>query len=251
MEKRAPSSIKKAIAILSLLSNEPFEYSIPAIAKETGINVTTIYRILYQLEEEDMVAMDAETKKYRIGPNAYHIGASYVYSNNYMRNLEELVLEISEIIKESVGITIRDKDRFISVIETEIHQAMKINDVPGRYFYPNKGCYAKCIMAYQDPAYIEQYLNTHTFEKLYPAVLTEKEELLAEYEKIRRLGYAESIDEYGIDIIGTGIPLFDSKGEIWGCIAVSFFREDGWEQKLEDIRNVFFSYKRRLESYLP
>ena len=168
-----------------------------------------------------------------------------------MRNLEELVLEISEIIKESVGITTRDKDRFISVIETEIHQAMKINDVPGRYFYPNKGCYGKCIMAYQKPEYIEHYLDTHTFEKLYPAVMTKKEELLAEYEEIRRLGYVESIDEYGIDIIGTGIPLFDTKGDIWGCIAVSFFREDGWEQKLADIRKVFFSYKRKLESYLP
>lgn len=251
MEKQSLSSIKKAIVILELLSTAPYEYTVSSISKHTEINITTIYRIIAQLEDADMVVMNSETKKYRIGPNAYHIGSSYVYRNNYVRSLEEIVMEISEKIKESVGIAIIEQDRIISIIETEIHQPMKCNDVPGRYFPANKGNYGKCIMAFQEPEYIEKYLDTHTFEKTFPAVLTEKKELLEEYEKIRNLGYSESVDELAMEMVGTGIPLFDKNGKIWGCIAVAFFRESNWEQKMIDIRNVFFSYKKHLEQCLP
>jgi len=250
MERESLSSIKKAIVILELLSTPPYEYTVAVISKQTGINITTIYRIIAQLEEENLVAINAETKKYRIGSNAYHIGSSYIYRNNYMQSLEEIVHEISEKIKESVGIAIFDQGRIMSIIESEIHQPMKVNDIPGRYFPGNKGNYGKCIMAFQKPEYIEEYLNTHTFEKTFPAVLTTKEELLEEYAKIRERGYSESVDELAMEVVGVGVPLFDKNGQIWGCIAVGFFREAGWEQKMAEIRDVFFQYKRRLEQCL-
>ena len=85
MEKQNLSSLKKAILVLETLAKEPYEYTAQALSAETGINITTIYRTIYQLEEEDMVVMDRDTKKYKIGPNAYHIGAAYVYNNNYMK----------------------------------------------------------------------------------------------------------------------------------------------------------------------
>ena len=81
--------------------------------------------------------------------------------------------------------------------------------------------------------------------------MTKKDELLAEYEKIRVQGYSEESDEQGIGYIGTGVPLFDHSGKIWGCVAVAFFREDGWEKKMKYVREVVFSYKSKIEQYLP
>lgn len=250
MEKQTISSIQKAITILELLGNEPYEYTAQAIAKATDINITTIYRILYQLEDSYMVVMDRESKKYKIGPNMYHIGSTYLYNNNYKDRLQEILSEIADITKESVGMAIKDGDKIISIIEIEVHQPMKMNDVPGKYFQPNKGNYGKCLMAFQDPEYIENYLNTHTFEKSYPATLTEKDELLAEYEKIRKQGYSQSIDEIGIDVIGAGVPLFNKEGKVRACVAIAFFREDGWENKLEKLTKLLLSYQRTLEQYM-
>lgn len=251
MEKQNRSSIQKAIAILETLGSEPYAFTAQALAGLTGINITTVYRILYQLEEDDMVVLEQESKKYKIGPNMYHIGSTYLYNSNYKNKLEEILSQISEEVKESVGLAVKDRDKIMSIIEIEVHQPMKMNDVPGRYFQGNKGNYGKCIMAFQEPEYIERYLNTHTFEKTYPATLTEKEELLEEYALIREQGYSESIDELGIDILGTGIPLFDMKGNIRGCAAIAFFREDGWEKKLESLRNTLFAYQKAIEQYLP
>ncbi len=251
MKNESLSSIKKSITILDLISTPPCEYTVAEISKRTGIHLSTVYRTIEQLEEEGMVAISNETKKYRIGPHAYRIGNSYIYRNNYMQSLEELVHEISEKVKESVGMAIFDQGNIVSIIESEIKQPMKLNDIPGKYFPVNKGTYGKCIMAFLPEEYIEEYLNTHTFEKTLPATITEKDELLAEYEKIRRQGYCNSVEESRINVAATGIPLFDHKGKIWGSLGIAFFMEDNWEQKLEDVREIALSYKERLEQYLP
>lgn len=71
------------------------------------------------------------------------------------------------------------------------------------------------------------------------------------YKKIRKQGYSESIDEIGIDVIGVGIPLFNKAGQVRACVAIAFFREDGWENKLKSLRELLLSYQKTLEQYLP
>ena len=251
MEKDTLSSIEKAVIILEALGTDPYEYKVQALAHKTGFNRSTVYRILRTLEERHLVVFDSDGDKYKIGPGMYHIGSTYLYNNNYKNKIQDILSEIADKTKESVGMAVKDGDKIISIFEIEVHQPMKLNDVPGKYFPVNKGNYGKCIMAYQDPAYIEKFLEGQEFEKTCPKTLTTKEELLREYEKIRRQGYCESIDELGIDIIGAGAPLFDKSGSIKACVAVAFFRQDGWEEKLACIRKTLLDYQKELEKYLP
>lgn len=245
------TSIEKSIMILEILGSEPYCFKPVDLAKKLGFNRSSVYRILQTLLRSDLVILDQETDMYKIGPGMYHIGMTYLYRNSFMSKINDILAEISEITKESVGMAVKDGDKIISLFEIEVHQPMKLNDVPGRYFPVNKGNYGKCIMAYQPIEYIHQILNNSTFEKSYPNTLTTKEEILLEYENIRCQGYSMSIDELGIDIIGTGIPIFDARGKIKACVAVAFFRDDGWKEKLIKIKDILLSYQHQLERYMP
>jgi len=64
------------------------------------------------------------------------------------------------------------------IFEIEIHQPMKLNDLPGKCYNIDKGCYGKCITTYQNTDYINQMLDSQLFEKTCPNTLTKKEELL-------------------------------------------------------------------------
>lgn len=245
------TSIEKAIIILETMGSDPYCFKPADLAKKLGFNRSSVYRILQILLRRDLVIFDQDTDMYKIGPGMYHIGTTYLYRNSFMSKINDILTEISEITKESVGMSVKDGDKIISIFEIEVHQPMKLNDVPGRYFPVNKGNYGKCIMAYQPIEYINQVLDNSTFEKSYPNTLTTKEELLNEYEKIRHQGYSMSIDELGIDILGTGIPIFDARGKIKACVAVAFFREDGWEEKLMNIKDILLSYQHQIERYMP
>jgi DNA-binding IclR family transcriptional regulator len=245
------SGIEKAIFILEQLSKPPYDRKVSDIANSLDFNRTSVYRILRLMEGRGIVSQDSQRGVWRIGPAAYHIGSSYLYAGNRLASAGDILAEISEKTKESVGMAVKDGDKIISVLEVEIHQPNKLNDLPGRYFPPNKGCYGKCLTAYQPSEYIERVLSENVFEKTLPNTLTTREELLAEYARIRENGYCTSIDEKGIDILSVAVPVFDARGHIAACVAVAMFRRDGWEQEMADIRDLLLSYRDRLNRLFP
>ena len=251
MESQQLTSIEKAIILLEELAVPPYEYKTSELARKTGMNRSSVHRILQLLKNRDLVIYDKAGERYKVGPELYHIGTKYLYNNNFHSKLVDILSEISEILKESVGLAVRDGDKVISLIEIEVHQPMKLNDVPGRYYPPNKGNYGKTLMAYQDPEYIERALTGKVFEKTFYNTLTTKEELLREYALIRERGYSLSVDELGIDILGVGIPIFGEDGKIKACASVGFYRSEGWKEKLLRYKDVLLSYQSQIERNMP
>lgn len=247
------TSIDKAILILKLLAEEPYEYKVADMADRLKLNRTTIYRTLEILRKNSMVILSnnrSETDTYMLGPESYHIGAKYLQNKNYFTGLNDILLEISELVRESVGIAIMDNGKIISIIEIEIHQPMKLNDIAGRYYLPNKGGYGKCLMAFQKEENIERYLDDflreNKFEKTTPYTLTEKDEILKEYGKIRKRGYSLSIDEVGHNIVGMGIPIFGEDRQVKAALGVAFYKMDYWEKKMENTRDILLSYQEKI-----
>ena len=251
MREHTLSSIEKAILLLEQLSQPPCAYKVMDLANILQLNRSSVYRILQVLKSHDLVSLDPQNDLYRVGLGMYHIGQRYLQNDSYLTQVHDLLVELSEETKESVGMAVRDGDKIISLFEVEVHQPMKLNDLPGRYFPPNKGCYGKCLTAYQPQECIDKILEAAPFEKTLPNTLTTREELLAEYDTIRRQGYCLSVDEQGIDIIAVGIPIFGARGKMAACVAVAFFRRDGWELLLEELKRALLAYQQRLERFFP
>ena len=249
--KNSPGSIEKALALLEMFAAEPYEFTVPELAEKTGFNRTTVYRTLQILMSRDFIMFDKSQDKYKIGYAMYHVGTKYLYNKNYQDKIMEILVEISEITKESVGMAVKEGSKIMSLLEVEIHQPMKFNDFPGKYFPPNKGCYGKCLMAYQPEEYVDKILDGQVFEKTCYNTLTKKEELLKEYAKIREQGYVTSVDELGIDIVGTGIPIFGNDGQIKATVAVAFYKDEGWAERLKSFTKILLSYQEQIGKCMP
>jgi len=251
MDRKPNTSIEKSVLILKQLAVPPYEYKAGELARALGMNRSSVYRILQVLMDCDLVICDKDCLYYKVGPEMYHIGTTYLYNNNFHSKLIDILSEISDIIKESVGMAVMDGDKIMSLIEIEVHQPMKLNDVPGRYYPPNKGNYGKVLMAYQDPEYIDRVLTGRVFEKTFRNTLTTKEELLREYARIRAQGYSFTVDELGTDILGVGIPIFGDNRKIKACVAIGFYRSEGWEDKLHRVKDLLLSFQGQIERNMP
>lgn len=249
--QKGHTSIDKAVDLLEQLAMPPYEYKPAELAALTGLNRSSVYRLLGILQARELVACDNEGEYYKIGPGLYHVGTKYLYNNNFHSVIQNILDEISSKIKESVGLAVRDGGRVISLLEVELHQPMKLNDYPGRYFPINKGCYGKVLTAYQPQDVIEELLRDQSFEKSNRNTLTTREELLEEYARIRSQGYAYSIDEVSVDALGVGIPVIGANGTIKACVAAAFYRTDGWKEKMERCRDILLEYQPLLEKNMP
>ncbi|MBS4536663.1 IclR family transcriptional regulator [Clostridium sp. D2Q-14] len=251
MDNNKLSSIEKALLVLNQLSEPPFEYKAMDLANILEMNRATVHRILNTLLEKDFVIKDKNNKEYRLGPKVYKLGSVYLSNFNYGNKIEEILNEIAEKTKESVGVGIRDNEKIISLYEIEIHQPLKMNYRPGIFYPMNRGCYGKCLMAYYDQDKVEKLLEKKEFEKVAKNTLITKEEILLEYENIRNQGYVTSIEETFEYAIGVGIPIFNRHNEVTTCVAVSFLKNENYLKKIEEIKDVLFDYRDKIAKYMP
>jgi len=244
------SSVDKSLIVLQQLCKEPFKYTMTDLSQKTKINRTTIYRILNTLEDRGLVIKTKVDKLYKIGPFAYEMGSIYLNNFRFKDSIYPILDKISHETKESVGFAIRDGERVISLYEIEIDQPMKMNYRPGIIYPMNRGCYGKCLMAYYDQDRVKEILKEKEFEKICENTITDKDVLLKEYEKIRRQGYAVSINETFPFAVGVGIPIKNNKGEIKACVAIAFFKRDGYKEKLENMKEILFKYKDEISKFM-
>lgn len=251
MEKDKLSPIEKAMLILETMSNHPDELKVAEISEITKINRTTVHRIMKELLAKDWVIQNFKTGKYIVGPMAFHVGMAYTNNNNIEPKILELLDYLSEQGKESVGYAIREGDKVISLYESEIHQPYKMNYHPGQFYPMNRGGYGKCLYAYYDQDRVKQLLSQQKFEKFGPNTLTEPGDILREYEKIRKQGYAISDEEVAPLVVGASVPVFSQSGEVKGCIACAFIKGDDKKEKLEKFVELFKKAAEELTKYLP
>lgn len=248
------TSLNKVIYILETLGKKPYAFNATELSKITGINRTTVYRILSILEEGRFVTKNGTTKEYKIGPSIYQLGCIYLDNFNYADNIPKILDEISKETEESVGYAIIEGNDVISLYEVEINQPLKMNYKPGLYYPMNRGCYGKCLMAYNNQEIVKELLDSKKFMKITKNTLTEPEEILTEYKKIREQGYVVSNCEVSEYAIGVGIPVFNNKGDVRACVAVSFIKgasEKSDEDKIEEIKNILLSRSNEFTRYIP
>lgn len=247
--EESKSTIDKVMEIFRILGQAPYEYKVAQISVVTGINRSTVHRILNILSKDGWVMQDTESKKYKIGPMTYNIGSVYANKCNYESKILEVVNEVSKQTEESVGYAVREGDMVISLYEIELYP-MKINDKPGKFYPMNMGCYGKCLMAYHDQERVKSLLYAQKFEKICPRTLTEPEEILEEYKKIREEGFVLSDEEKGANIGGVGVPVFNSKGQVKSCIALAFIKGPDYDERIERYIKILSKGAKEISKYM-
>jgi DNA-binding IclR family transcriptional regulator len=244
------SSLEKGLYLLTIFSRVPYKFTISQLEQISNFNRTTIYRILTTLVQTGMLIKEEQSKIYKMGPMSYHLGNIYLSNANYKDSILNILEEISKESAESVGIAHRVGNKVVSLFEVETYQIVKINDQPGTFYPMNRGCYGKCLMAYHDPMVVEKLLDDATFEKVAPNTLTDKESILKEYTRIREQGYVESVDEVASYICAVGLPLRNPDNRVENVVAISFFRQDDYLEKLERMKAILYKYQLELEKFI-
>ncbi|MBR0597940.1 IclR family transcriptional regulator [Sinanaerobacter chloroacetimidivorans] len=251
MDDSKQSTIDKVLTILHILSQAPFEYKVAQVSAASGINRTTVHRILNLLEKDGWVMQNEESKKFKVGPMTYHVGSVYAGNYNYESKILEVIDRTSKLTQESVGYAVREGDMVISLYEVELYQPMKMNYKPGMFYPMNMGCYGKCLMAYHDQDRVKSLLNSQEFKKICPNTLTKTEEILEEYKRIREEGYVISNEEKGPNIAGVGVPVFNAKGEVKSCIALAFIKGPDFAERIERYRKILSQGAEEISKYMP
>src|SRR3712207_2883869 len=73
-EQPSVKILDKALRILQLFGQDQTEWGVAALARETDMPKTTVYRILRVLQQHGFLAQDPDTRRFRLGLGILALG---------------------------------------------------------------------------------------------------------------------------------------------------------------------------------
>ncbi|MFU0832510.1 MAG: IclR family transcriptional regulator [Oscillospiraceae bacterium] len=221
-QKRLSSySSLKALQILFALSSCGDYVGIHTLAEITGLNASTLHRILQELAECGFVEKDEQQKKYSIGFETM-ILADYLKNSNFLLEAcAEEMNRLNELTKETINLIVLDGYQGTYIGKREaINQITMRSKIGWRIpLYCTGG--GKLLLAFQSEKWLEDYLNATPLYKYTENTIVDKDCLKRELQQIRRQNYSIDNREHHPDVVCIAAPIFSRNHTILAAISVA------------------------------
>jgi len=222
-ERNRSLSVRRAIDILSAIAlarDAGTSPNITEIAEATGINRSTISRLLGPLVDARLVEQDAGTGRYRLGPQTARLGQIYLSQFDVQDVAGPILQELVDQTHETAHLGVMDESEIVYIDKVESpHSIRTVSRIGARQPLCSTSM-GKALLAYSEPAVVDAVIE-HGLEPRTDNTITDRETLMRELELTRERGYAFDDQENERDIRCIGAPIFDHRGQAIAAISVS------------------------------
>jgi DNA-binding IclR family transcriptional regulator len=212
---RHVAAIERAIGVLEALADEGGELGTNELARRTGVNASSVSRVLATLAAGGYVEHVEETGRYRLGLRLLQLG-NVVLGNLDLRqvarpHLESLVEETGETATLSVP---GERD---AVTVDFVQSGSSVQSVArlGRPSVAHATATGKVLLAFGGVP-----LPTGKLEHFTPRTLTDPRKLATAVERVRAQGWAEAAGERERDLNAVAAPIFGAEGRLAGILGL-------------------------------
>ncbi|MDA8354642.1 MAG: IclR family transcriptional regulator [Firmicutes bacterium] len=213
--KKTVRAAERALDILLCFTRQP-ELSLTEIARMTELNKSTVFRLLATLEEKGFLIRNAETEKYRLGFRIWELSAHLSRTDDpailFLPEMEQL----RDQLEETVSLYVRDGLERVRVQAVESLQAIRRVAPVGARMPLAVGAAGKVLASFSSPVVLDRILS----DPEWPENVDQKA-YLAQLDRIRRQGFATSVEEREAGTSAVAVPVFGQDGNIMAALAVS------------------------------
>jgi len=206
---RRVAAVERALAVLDALSDGSSELGTNEIARRTGINASTVSRLLATLAGAGIVEHVPASGRYRLGLRLVHLGTAVLARLDLREiarpHLEALVAETDETATLSAP---GERDAITVDFVQSTSSVQSVARV-GRPSIGHATATGKVLLAFGPAQLPPGQLKSYT-----PRTITDRARLASEVERVRRQGYAEAVGEREPDLNALAAPVFSSDGEL-------------------------------------
>ncbi len=231
-ERPAFQVLDRTFAILDLFDEERPEWTATEIARTLDLPVPTTHRILMALKQRGYVSQHEETKRFRLGVGALHLG-DRAHASVDLRSLSRPVLKrLSRETGETALLTVvaPGGSRGVCLERVETAQPLRLSVQPGRRVPLHAGASQKALLAFLPEDAVERVLS-QPLERLCERTIVDPSLLRAEVSRIRKRGWARSAEETNLGVSGIAIPVLSERGGVVCAIGIA-----GPSARLDDAR---------------
>jgi IclR family acetate operon transcriptional repressor len=212
---RHVAAVERAVAVLDALSDGSAELGTNEIARRTGINASTVSRLLATLANARFVEHVPATGRYRLGPRLLQLG-SLVLGRLDLRDVARPRLHVLAAVTGMTA-TLSAPGEHDAVTVDFVQSDATVQSVArvGRPSIGHATAAGKVLLAFGKAEPPSGQLKSYTRR-----TITEHARLEAELTRVARQGYAEAAGERELDLNAIAAPVFDADGELAGIVGL-------------------------------
>ena len=215
-------TVSRALRILTTFSVERAELGVTELSRELVLSKTSVHRLMHALEKHQFLDQNPQTRKYRIGVEAFRVG-------NLFSNGHRLEQTAQALMQDLVGNT-----GFTSYISRLRHDSMVLTasvEGPGpiRYSIPvgqrlpvHSTATGKAALAQLDDSALEALLTRIRLPRRTARTITEPRKLKADLAAIRARGYSLNWEENTPGVGSVAAAICDRDRALMAVLSIGF-----------------------------
>lgn len=203
-ETAGAQSLRRALQLLRLLAEHHEEgIKLTEVIAASGLERSTVHRLLSCLAEEQFAERDPDGKAYRLGIDAMQLGFASMRRVPLVDSCRALMQKLARMSGDTVFLVIRQGDYCVCLHREEGHFPVKVftTDVGGRRLL-GLGAGGLALMAALTDAEIDRILERHTAE--YAQAGFTRERMKQAVKRTRAAGHADIVDTLTEGVSGVG-----------------------------------------------
>jgi DNA-binding IclR family transcriptional regulator len=211
-------AIRRAVAVLKAF-NAASAPTPQDISQRTGLNRSTVYRLLSALEQEGLVASDG-AGRYRLGPDLAVLGTLALRQLSLRDVALPHLRTLAQRSGETIDLDILHGDSVLLVEEVTGEHLLSASSNIGALYPAHCTATGKLLLA-ELPAAALEALLARPLEPRGPHSITDPVALLAELRASQARGYATSYEELEAHLHAVAAPIRDHTGRAVAALSIS------------------------------
>lgn len=213
-------TVNKAIDILEIFLQKDGGLSLTEVAKSTGLNTATVYRLISTLAKRGYLSQYHKKGAYSIGLKM--LDFNYAIRRN-LKFIDFAYLSLSKISREynvSTFIAVYDADMLLIVEEIGTSGELRINSPIGKRIPLYCTACGKVLLAALSEEERKAYYRRIALQSYTPSSITDIPRLEKELAQIRKEGLAYHKEEYRQGVWVAAAPIYNGSEKVIAAVAI-------------------------------
>ncbi|MBA3410983.1 MAG: IclR family transcriptional regulator [Geodermatophilaceae bacterium] len=207
-------SVQRAIAVLDALAEGGAELGTNEIARRTGINASSISRLLSTLTEAGLVQHLAGTGRYRLGVRILQLASAARENLDLRAVARPLLAELAQVSGETVTLSLPGEHDVLTVDFVQSSRSVRSVAEIGRNSVAHATATGKVFLA------CGGHLPEGDLTAYTDLTITDRTALATRIEEIATQGYALALRERDKDLSAVAVPVLDGGQQLIAIIGI-------------------------------
>lgn len=212
------SATWRLVHVLEALAAAEEGLGVREASRQTGIDKSSVSRLLAQLVDLGMVTQEQASGRYLVGPRLYAFGAALVARDSLTRAARPILERLAAAFDETCYLAVREPSGFAFRAKVDCTRPIRYMIELGHVAPLHAGAAGRAILAGLTDDEVDEALGGGPLERLTDATVTDRRALRALAEADRRRGYAVSRGERVRGGTAVAAPFFDASALCRGSI---------------------------------